>query len=286
MLGQLAGILPGRQVDDGLIEELEAILFSADLGVATAESLLDRVKTQAAGSDASAVRQILRDAILEKLLRVEEAPGAGVLGPTPHVILVLGVNGSGKTTTIGKLAARHVAEGRTVVLGAGDTFRAAAIDQLQIWGERVGCPVIAGKPGGDPAAVAFDTVKAAIEAQADVVIIDTAGRLQTKKPLMEELGKIARVLGRDLPAAPHETLLVLDSNTGQNAISQTRLFTEVTKVTGLVLTKLDGSAKGGVIVGLADEFGIPVHFVGVGEGVDDLREFRAEEFVDALFEGS
>jgi len=170
-----------------------------------------------------------------------------------------------------------------VVLGAGDTFRAAAIDQLQVWGERVGCEVIAGQPGGDPAAVAFDTVKAAIAAEADIAIIDTAGRLQTKKPLMEELGKIARVLGRDLPGAPHETLLVLDSNTGQNAISQARLFTEVTTVTGLVLTKLDGSAKGGVIVGLADEFGIPVHFVGVGESIEDLRDFQAEEFVDALF---
>jgi fused signal recognition particle receptor len=199
------------------------------------------------------------------------------------VILVVGVNGSGKTTSIGKLAARHVAEGRKVVLGAADTFRAAAIDQLQIWGERVGCAVIAGQPGGDPAAVAFDTVKAAVAEQADVALIDTAGRLQTKKPLMEELGKIARVLGRDLPGAPHETLLVLDSNTGQNAISQTQLFTEVTTVTGLVLTKLDGSAKGGVIVGLADEFGIPVQFVGVGEGIEDLRDFRAAEFVDALF---
>jgi len=283
LVGRLGGMLGGRKVDAALLEELEMTLFTADMGVATAESLLERVKKEATGADAERVRKILKDSILEKLIRVEEPRAEPVSGRGPHVILVLGVNGSGKTTTIGKLAARFSAQGKAVVLGAGDTFRAAAIDQLQVWGERVGCQVIAGKPGGDPAAVAFDTVKAAIASEADVAIIDTAGRLQTKKPLMEELGKIARVLGRDLPEAPHETLLVLDSNTGQNAISQTRLFTEVTQLTGLVLTKLDGSAKGGVIVGLADEFGIPVHFVGVGEGIEDLRDFHAEEFVDALF---
>jgi fused signal recognition particle receptor len=200
------------------------------------------------------------------------------------VILVLGVNGSGKTTTIGKLAARHAAQGRRVILGAGDTFRAAAIEQLQVWGERVGCEVIAGRPGGDPSAVAFDAVKAAGARGADVVIIDTAGRLQTRQPLMEELGKIVRVIGRAQEGAPHETLLVLDANTGQNAISQARLFTEAAGVTGLVLTKLDGTAKGGVIVGLADALGIPVRYVGVGEAVEDLRDFSAEEFVQALFD--
>jgi fused signal recognition particle receptor len=197
---------------------------------------------------------------------------------------VLGVNGSGKTTTIGKLAARYREAGLSVLLGAGDTFRAAAAEQLQTWGERVGCDVITGPSGGDPSAVAFDTVKAAISRGIDVAIIDTAGRLQTKKPLMDELSKLARVIGRDLEGAPHESLLVLDSNTGQNAISQARLFSEVTNVTGLVLTKLDGTAKGGVLVGLADEFGIPVKFVGVGETVADLREFSAEEFVDAVFD--
>jgi fused signal recognition particle receptor len=170
-----------------------------------------------------------------------------------------------------------------VLLGAGDTFRAAAIEQLQAWGERVGCDVVAGDPGGDPASVAFDTVKAALSRDADVAIIDTAGRLQTKKPLMEELSKIVRVVGRDVPEAPHEILLVLDSNTGQNAISQARLFAEVADVTGLVLTKMDGTAKGGVIIGLADEFQIPVKFVGVGEGIEDLREFDSTEFVNALF---
>jgi fused signal recognition particle receptor len=172
-----------------------------------------------------------------------------------------------------------------VLLGAGDTFRAAASEQLQTWGERVGCDVISGPSGGDPSAVAFDTVKAAVAREVDVAIIDTAGRLQTKKPLMEELSKLVRVIGRDLPGAPHECLLVLDSNTGQNAISQARLFSEVVDVTGLVLTKLDGTAKGGVLVGLADEFGIPVRYVGVGEAVEDLRDFSAEEFVEAVFEG-
>jgi len=205
---------------------------------------------------------------------------------SPHVILVLGVNGSGKTTTIGKLAARYAGLGYRVVLGAGDTYRAGAAEQLGVWGERAGCEVIRGPEGGDPAAVAFDTVKAAIAREADVAIIDTAGRLQTKAPLMEELGKISRILGRDLKGAPHETLLVLDANTGQNALNQARLFTEVAPVTGIVLTKLDGTAKGGVIVGLADEFQIPVKHVGVGEGVEDLRDFDSSEFVEALFEGS
>jgi fused signal recognition particle receptor len=284
LVGRLTGLLGGRTVDAARLEELEGGLFTADLGVRTAEGLLETVRKQAAGRDGDAVRGVLRDAIREKLRRVE--PDSPVV-PTarPHVVLVLGVNGSGKTTTIGKLAARHAAAGRKVVLGAGDTFRAAAIEQLQAWGERVGCEVVAGQAGGDPSAVAFDTVKAAVAREADVAIIDTAGRLQTKKPLMEQLAKMNRVIGRDLEGAPHETLLVLDSNTGQNAISQARLFTEVATVTGLVLTKLDGTAKGGVIVGLADEFGIPVRYVGVGESVDDLRDFSADEFVDALFGG-
>ncbi|HSJ99011.1 MAG TPA: signal recognition particle-docking protein FtsY, partial [Myxococcota bacterium] len=238
---------------------------------------------KAAGGDVEDLRRVLREAMLAKLRRVEPADPPLATAGTPHVVLVLGVNGSGKTTTIGKLAARHAGEGRRVVLGAGDTFRAAATQQLEIWGERVGCEVVKGVAGGDPAAVAFDAVKAAKARSADVAIIDTAGRLQTKAPLVEELRKIVRVIGRECPGAPHQTLLVLDSNTGQNAISQARVFTEAAGVTGLVLTKLDGTAKGGVLIGLADEFGIPVHWVGVGEGVEDLREFRAEEFVDALF---
>ena len=242
LVGRLGGVFGGGAVDGALLDELEEILFTADLGVQTAESLLERVVNSAC----------------------------------PY----RPCNG---TFRFPELASQHQAKGRKVLLGAGDTFRAAAIEQLQTWGERVGCDVIAGEPGGDPASVAFDTVKAAVTRDVDVAIIDTAGRLQTKKPLMEELGKIVRVIGRDIPEAPHEILLALDSNTGQNAISQARLFTEVADVTGLVLTKMDGTAKGGVIVGLADEFGIPVRFVGVGEGIEDLREFEATEFVEALF---
>jgi fused signal recognition particle receptor len=285
LVGRLGALLPGRRVDPELLDELEALLLGADLGVRTAEDLLASVRKQASGADSDAVRGVLRERILEKLRAVEPPAGTALaVAARPHVILVLGVNGSGKTTTIGKLAARHAAEGRRVILGAGDTFRAAAIEQLQVWGERVGCEVIAGRPGGDPSAVAFDAVKAAGARGADVVIIDTAGRLQTRQPLMEELGKIVRVIGRAQEGAPHETLLVLDANTGQNAISQARLFTEAAGVTGLVLTKLDGTAKGGVIVGLADALGIPVRYVGVGEAVEDLRDFSAEEFVQALFD--
>jgi fused signal recognition particle receptor len=287
LVGGLGRVLSGKKVDAAVLEELEMLLFSADLGVKTAESLLQTVREEAAGGDADAVRRVLHDAILARLRKVEPtAPPAGLgtpLAERPHVILVLGVNGSGKTTTIGKLATRYTDAGHTVVLGAGDTFRAAAAEQLQIWGERAGCEVVAGAPGGDPAAVAFDAVKAAKTRGADVAIIDTAGRLQTKAPLMEELGKIARVIGRELPGAPHETLLVLDSNTGQNALSQARLFAEVAPVTGIVLTKLDGTAKGGVIIGLADELAIPVRWVGVGETAADLREFKADDFVEALF---
>ncbi len=284
LIGRLGGLLGGRVVDADLLDELEAVLFTADLGVSTAESLMARVRERASGKDAEQVRVVLREAIQEKLAAVESGDPVTATRARPHVVLVLGVNGSGKTTTIGKLAARFAREGKSVLLGAGDTFRAAAIEQLQVWGERVGCEVVAGVAGGDPAAVAFDTVKAAVARDVDVAIIDTAGRLQTKKPLMEELGKIARVISREIPDAPHESLLVLDSNTGQNAISQAELFTDVTEVSGLVLTKLDGTAKGGVIVGLADRFGIPVKLVGVGEGIDDLRDFSAEEFVDAIFE--
>ncbi len=283
LVGRLSGVLGGRQVDEALLEELEEVLFTADLGVATAESLLERVRSEGQGAEGDAIRDLLKRAMGEELAAAERTDEAFALGGKPHVILVLGVNGAGKTTTIGKLAARHQALGRKVLLGAGDTFRAAAIEQLQTWGERVGCDVIAGEPGGDPASVAFDTVKAAVAREVDVAIIDTAGRLQTKKPLMEELGKIVRVIGRDIPDAPHEILLVLDANTGQNAISQARLFSEVADVSGLVLTKMDGTAKGGVIVGLAHEFKIPVHFVGVGEGIEDLREFDSGEFVEALF---
>jgi fused signal recognition particle receptor len=283
LVGRALQLVGGRTLDAELESELEALLFTADLGVKTAEDLLARVKRDAAGGSADRVRVALRGAIAEKLRRVEPSGEALATAAKPHVIVVLGVNGSGKTTTIGKLAARYRAAGKSVLLGAGDTFRAAAREQLQRWGERAGCEVIAGADGGDPAAVAFDTVKAAVARGVDVAIVDTAGRLQTKQPLMQELAKIVRIVGRECPGAPHETLLVLDANTGQNAISQAREFTQAAGVTGIVLTKLDGTAKGGVIVGLADEFGIPVKYVGVGEGVEDLRDFSADEFVAALF---
>jgi len=283
LIGRALQLVGARTLDAELEGELEALLFTADLGVKTAEDLLARVKKEAAGGSAEQVRAALRGAIAEKLRRVEPKDEALATHAKPHVIVVLGVNGSGKTTTIGKLAARYRAAGKTVLLGAGDTFRAAAREQLQTWGQRAGCEVIVGPDGGDPAAVAFDTVKAAVARGVDVAIVDTAGRLQTKAPLMQELAKIVRIVGRECPGAPHETLLVLDSNTGQNAISQAREFTQAAGVTGIVLTKLDGTAKGGVIIGLADEFGIPVKYVGVGEGVEDLRDFSAGEFVDALF---
>ncbi|MBW1845204.1 MAG: signal recognition particle-docking protein FtsY [Deltaproteobacteria bacterium] len=283
LVGRIGELFGGRTVDAPLLDELEALLFEADLGVQTADSLLAKVRSDAHGGDAAAVKGVLRDAILEKLRRVEPAAEVAVTGK-PHVILVLGVNGAGKTTSIGKLAARHRAAGRSVILGAGDTFRAAAMEQLGIWGERVGCEVIAGPSGGDPSAVAFDTVKAAVARGIDVAIIDTAGRLQTKRPLMEELGKMVRVIGKGAADAPHEVLLVLDATTGQNAISQAQLFAEVAGVTGIVLTKLDGTAKGGVLIGLADALGIPVQFVGVGEAAEDLRAFSADEFVEALFD--
>jgi fused signal recognition particle receptor len=285
LAGRLGALLGGRRVDAGVLDDLEAVLLAADLGVATVDALLAEVRRKAEGADAGDVRRVLREAVLERLERVEPRDLAGIaVRARPHVILVLGVNGSGKTTSIGKLAARHVAAGRKVVLGAADTFRAAATEQLEVWGERAGCEVVAGSEGGDPAAVAFDAVKSAVGSEADVALIDTAGRLQTRRPLMEELSKIVRVIGRELPGAPHEVLLVLDANTGQNAISQARLFTEVAGVTGIVLTKLDGTARGGVIVGLADAFGIPVKYVGVGEGVEDLRDFSARDFVDAMFD--
>jgi fused signal recognition particle receptor len=283
-VGRALQLIGARTLDAELEAELEALLFTADLGVKTAEDLLARVKQEAAGGTGAQVRGALRGAIAEKLRRVEPNGEPLATLAKPHVIVVLGVNGSGKTTTIGKLAARYRAAGKTVLLGAGDTFRAAAREQLQTWGQRAGCEVVAGPDGGDPAAVAFDTVKAAIARGVDVAIVDTAGRLQTKQPLMQELGKIVRILGRECPGAPHETLLVLDANTGQNAISQAREFTLAAGVTGIVLTKLDGTAKGGVIIGLADEFGIPVKYVGVGEAVEDLRDFSADEFVDALFD--
>ncbi len=277
-VGRLDSLLRGRErMDAALLEEIETLLFGADVGVRTAEALL-------AAARGAASPDLVRDRIearaLELLLANRSEPAAP---GKPHVVLVVGVNGSGKTTTIAKLAARWRREGRAVILAAADTYRAGAIDQLAVWAERAGAELVRGEPGGDPAAVAFDAVRAARARGLDVVLVDTAGRLQTQAGLMEELAKIGRVLRKEIPDAPHETLLVLDANTGQNAIRQALEFTRATRVSGIVLTKLDGTARGGVVLGIAQEIGIPVRYVGVGESLDDLVDFEPKAFVQALF---
>jgi fused signal recognition particle receptor len=267
---------------DAVLAELEELLVSADVGVRLAGELIGRVRERigrAAGGDD--IRHALREE-LEAVLAGSTARDARTT--TPWVILVLGVNGVGKTTTIGKLAAVHRAAGRRVLLVAADTFRAAAADQLAVWAERTGAEVIRQDQGADPSAVVFDGMKAAVARRADVVLIDTAGRLHTRANLMDELAKVRRVIGREMAGAPHETLLVLDATTGQNAVAQARTFAEKLGVTGLVLTKLDGTARGGVIVAVRREIGVPVQYIGVGEGADDLRPFDAGQFVDALFD--
>ncbi len=278
--GRLEDLFSRRNtLDASTLSEIEEILFAADLGVKTADDLLEAAK-QAGSTDA--VHAALEARALEILSGVSTPPEADVSGP--KIVLIVGVNGSGKTTSIGKLAARHIAAGKNVLLAAADTFRAAAIDQLGIWAERVNAEIVKGSPGGDPAAVAFDAVKAAQSRDVDVVLIDTAGRLQTQGNLMDELGKIARTVKKLVPDAPHEVLLVLDGNTGQNAIRQAQEFSRQVDVTGIVLSKLDGTAKGGVVLGIAQEVGIPVRFVGVGEGVEDLIDFEPGAFVRALFD--
>jgi fused signal recognition particle receptor len=285
VVGRLDGLLRGRQgIDAELFEDLEEILVTADFGLRTSQELIVAIKSRLSregGSDPQRVRDLLREEISQRL-RQEAAPAPATSQP-PQVTMVVGVNGVGKTTTIGKLARQFADQGKKVVLGAGDTFRAAAAEQLAIWGERSGVDVIRHAEGADPAAVAFDAAKAAVARHADILILDTAGRLHTKVNLMEELKKIRRVLAREIPGAPHETLLVLDATTGQNALSQARLFKEAVEVTGLVLTKLDGTAKGGIVVAIGAELGLPVRFVGIGEGVEDLRPFDPDLFVAALF---
>ena len=284
VVGRLDNLLRGREgIDAELFEELEEILVTADFGLRTTQELIAAIESRVAkdrGGDPRQVRTLLREEI-RKRLRSEAASSPQV--EPPLVIMVVGVNGVGKTTTIGKLARQFADQGKKVVLGAGDTFRAAAAEQLAIWGERSGVDVVRHAEGADPAAVAFDSAKAAVARHADILILDTAGRLHTKVNLMEELKKIRRVLGREIPGAPHETLLVLDATTGQNALSQARLFKEAVEVTGLVLTKLDGTAKGGIVVAIGAELGLPVRFVGIGEGVEDLRPFDPDLFVEALF---
>lgn len=281
LIGRLDRLLAGRpELDAALLEEIEQLLFSADLGVQTAEELLG-VARQAGGPDQ--VHAALERRALEILARVSPSRPPTREPGQPHVTLVVGVNGSGKTTSIGKLAARAVREGERVLLAAADTFRAAAIEQLEIWAERAGVEIVKGSPGGDPAAVAFDAVRAARARGIDQVLIDTAGRLHTQAGLMDELAKIVRVMRKEVPGAPHEVLLVVDANTGQNAIRQAQEFTRAVEVSEIFLTKLDGTAKGGVVLGIAQELGLPVRYVGVGEATEDLQDFDARAFVRALF---
>ncbi|MBF6597799.1 MAG: signal recognition particle-docking protein FtsY [Fermentimonas sp.] len=277
------------KVDDDVLDELEEILVTSDVGVDTTLKIIDRIEARVAIDkylNASELNGILREEITLLLTESRSSDVSEFSVPSenkPHVIMVVGVNGVGKTTTIGKLAHQFKQNGLSVYLGAADTFRAAAVEQLDIWGKRVGVPVIKQKMGSDPASVAYDAVNSAKAHNADVVIIDTAGRLHNKVNLMNELTKIKNVMGRIVPDSPHEVLLILDGSTGQNAFEQAKQFTAATEVTGLVITKLDGTAKGGVVIGISDQFKIPVKYIGLGEGIDDLQVFRRKEFVDSLF---
>ncbi|HZJ84575.1 MAG TPA: signal recognition particle-docking protein FtsY [Syntrophomonadaceae bacterium] len=276
-------IASNRKLDEDFWEELEEILIQADVGVDTSLALVANIKSRAK-------KQKINDSNEVVNLLIEEAANllAGFeahinVSASPTVILVVGVNGAGKTTSIAKMAHRYKKEKKKVLLAAGDTFRAAAIDQLQVWADRIGVDLIKHQAGADPGAVVFDALSAAKARQSDILIIDTAGRLQNKTNLMKEIGKVRNIIEREIPAAPHEVLLVLDATTGQNAISQARIFKEATSVTGIVLTKLDGTAKGGIVLAIAQELDIPVKLVGIGEGMEDLRDFVAEDFTQALF---
>ncbi|HCB93298.1 MAG TPA: signal recognition particle-docking protein FtsY [Selenomonas sp.] len=278
-------IIGYADIDDEFLDELEETLIMSDVGVKTTERLMEAVRKGIKKKEINSPEELkpfLAKEIAEILSKGTDETRMAAKGPT--VLLVIGVNGAGKTTTIGKLSAYYKGQGKSVMLAAADTFRAAAIDQLEVWGKRTGATVIKHEEGSDPAAVAFDAVKAATARKIDILIIDTAGRLQTKSNLMEELKKINRVIGREIPGAPHETLLVLDATTGQNAISQAELFTKAAPISGVVLTKLDGTAKGGVVIGIKSELSMPVKWIGVGEGVEDLRPFVAEDFAKALFQ--
>lgn len=292
-VARLARLFRGKpKVDDDLRDEVEEILFTADIGPATAEKLLERVTEELDKrevADPDAVWAVIRSAMLE-ILEIPHEPAKVPADPLPYVLLAIGVNGVGKTTTLGKLAAMHVAEGRKVLLVAGDTFRAAAAEQLGVWARKVGCDLHAGNEGADPASVVFDGILRGRKEGYDVVLCDTAGRLHTRKELMEELGKVGRAATKALakgredgaPEGPHDIFLVLDATIGQNALAQAKLFRETLPFTGIVVTKLDGTAKGGVVLGICDEMKIPVRYVGVGEEVDDLRPFDPVAFVDAL----
>ncbi|GGG12607.1 signal recognition particle-docking protein FtsY [Paenibacillus abyssi] len=276
-----------KKIDEEFYEELEEILIGADVGVSTVMQLIEELRVEVKKrkiEDASDLQPVLSEKLVE-LLKGDENPGLQMADSGMTVILFVGVNGVGKTTTIGKLAHRFKSEGKSVMLAAGDTFRAGAIEQLEVWGQRVGVEVIKQQAGSDPAAVMYDAVQAAKQRGIDVLLCDTAGRLQNKTNLMEELNKIFRVIKREVPSAPHEVLLVLDATTGQNALSQAKLFGEKSGVTGLVLTKLDGTAKGGIVIAIRNELNLPVKFVGLGEKMGDLQEFDSEQFVHALFAG-
>jgi fused signal recognition particle receptor len=275
-----------KTIDGDLLDELEALLFSADLGVKTSNQLIEAVRQglkRGELKEPDKVKDFIKEEIF-RILKSGERPLCIDLSQTkPFIFMVVGVNGVGKTTTIGKIAHQYSSQGKKVLIGAGDTFRAAAVEQLEVWANRVGADLIKQAKGTDPSAVAFDSIHAAKARDIDLVFIDTAGRLHTKVNLMEELKKVKRITARECPGAPHEILLVLDATTGQNAISQAQFFNEAIGVTGIALTKLDGTAKGGIIIGITEELSIPIRYIGVGEGVDDLKEFNASEFVEALF---
>jgi fused signal recognition particle receptor len=284
---KIGSIFQNREWDEQSLEAMEENLIAADMGVKATEKLMDLLRAQSPGGSedlAQAMSSRLQAAMVQMLERSTTAGPTPALSVRPWVILFLGVNGVGKTTTIGKLAAQYASDGKKVLIAAADTFRAAAIEQLEAWGQRVGVDVIKHRPGADPSAVVYDAIQAAKSRGIDILLIDTAGRLHTKVHLIEELKKLRRVIAREQPSAPHETLLVLDATTGQNGLQQARVFKEATDVSGIVLTKLDGTAKGGVIVSIQEELGVPVRYIGIGEEVDDLQPFEASRFVQALFE--
>ena len=285
LFGKISKALVGKtSIDDDFLDELEEILITSDVGVDTTLNIIQRIENRVSKDKyvgASELNALLKDEITQLLIENNRTDINS--NAKPYVVMVVGVNGVGKTTTIGKLANMYNKAGKKVLLGAGDTFRAAAVDQLKIWSDRVQVPIVSKGMNTDPAAVAFDTVKQGVEQDADLILLDTAGRLHNKVNLMNELGKIKRVMSKVIPDAPHEVLLVLDASTGQNAFEQAKQFTAATEVTALALTKLDGTARGGVVLGISEQFKIPVKYIGIGEGVEDIQHFDPKDFVDSLF---